>query len=308
MPIRLVIFILVITSLLSGCVLSRIVDRGKVEQHPLTEQDRREALSSQKVSEALSMFHEGDFLDRDSAIQTLTEALQLNPDNFDARFYRGLAYVRTEQPVMAEDDLRRASKIKPSDAKTRYLLGYALWKSGKSREAVEWLTTAIEKNSSFSEAYTLRAIIRASLGDHQLAVADYDQAIGLSPGVFDPWFNLGVAQLDGQRYEDAYRAFSEALSIKPGSAEAFEGRAHALIGLERFEEASRDLHFALSIKPDNPDIRVLYAEALEKSGDTAGALRAYRQAEAQYRAAGQEEDAAAAGAKAARLTVHLKTS
>lgn len=299
---RLTIVLLITASLLSGCVLKRIVNKGEVEHHPMSEQDRREATASQKVSEALSMFHEGDFLDRENAIGILTEAVHLDPENFDARFYRGLAYLHSGLPQPAERDLKKAVDIKPSDAKARYLLGYTLFELGKSQEAIKALTGAIEKNPSFSEAYAQRATIHSRLGDHERAIEDYHQSIALAPGAFDPWFSLGVALLELKRYDEAYRAFSEAMSLRPDSGAAFEGRARALTGLGRFEEAARDMHFALSINPENTELRALYAEALEKSGDKGGALREYRRAEAQFSRQGETDDAARMNAAIKRLT------
>lgn len=289
---RLIVILLIAASLLSGCVLKRIVNKGEIEHHPMSEQDRREATSSQKVSEALSMFHEGDFLDRESAIGILTEAVHLDPNNFDARFYRGLAYLRAGLPQPAEDDLARAVELKPSDAKARYLLGFTLFETGRSQEAIDALTGAIEKNPAFSQAYAQRATIYSSIGDHERAIEDYHQAIALAPGAFDPWFSLGVAQLELRHYAKAYRAFSEAMALQPDSGAVFEGRSRALMGLGRYEEAARDMHFALSIHPGNTDLRAIYAEALEKAGDKGGALRAYRRAAAQYETDGRKAEAA----------------
>lgn len=305
---RVVLITLVFASLLSGCVVTRIIDKGEVEHHPMSDQDRREATASQKVSEALSLFHDGNFLDPQGAVRTLSEAVELDPDNYDAHLYRGLALARLGEYSRAEQDLMRAASLKPSDARSRYLLGYTLWQAGRSLEGIHALDEAIRRNPSLTQAYTQRGAIRAELGEHEKAIEDFRQAMSLSPGDFDPRFRLGQSCLMLEQYQQAYRAFSGAASLKPDSAAAFEGRARALMGLGRYDDAARDLHFALSSNPDNADLRALYASTLERSGNLGGAIRAYRRAAAGFRNQDRMDDAKRMDEAARRLMDQRKTS
>ena len=84
----------------------------------------------------------GDYL---AAIEDFTKAIQINPDDGDAYFYRGNAF----------------------------------YELGDKPEAIEDYTQAIKINENDADAYINRGSLRDELGDTQGAVADFQVAADL---------------------------------------------------------------------------------------------------------------------------------
>ncbi len=117
-----------------------------------------------------------------AAAADFTQALQLNPDDADAYFYRGMARETLGDDPGALEDYSQSLQLRPNNAL----------------------------------AYDKRAVIRARLGDRQGAFQDFDQAQQLAPDlalVYQHRGNLraavgdqGGAVADLQQAADLYRA------------------------------------------------------------------------------------------------------
>src|ERR1700678_2074808 len=74
------------------------------------------------------------------------------------------------------------------------------------------------------------------------------------------WNNLGIAYLDQQQYSDAVRAFNEVAKLRPDYADAFTNIGLTEIQWEKYDSARGSILKALSVSHDNP--RALYYLAL----------------------------------------------
>ena len=74
------------------------------------------------------------------------------------------------------------------------------------------------------------------------------------------WNNLGIAYLDQQQYSDAVRAFSEVTKLRPDYADAYTNIGLTEIQWEKYESARGSILKALSLNRDSA--RALYYLAL----------------------------------------------
>ncbi|GJN92270.1 hypothetical protein Rhopal_005300-T1 [Rhodotorula paludigena] len=88
------------------------------------------------------------------------------------------------------------------------------------------------------------ALIHATVGQHDQAVAAFDRAIALDSYFAVAYFQSGVSQFLLGRYEAARRDFDDALAFKLFSCEVRFNRGLSLIYMGRIEEGMRDLEQA----------------------------------------------------------------
>ena len=90
-----------------------------------------------------------------------------------------------------------------------------------------------------------KAVVANNLGDAQFdarryeeAAAAYLQATRLSPGYAEAFQNLGDAYQELERYEDAVNAYKQAVKLKPNYTEAYDGLGDAYQAMNRPAEAA----------------------------------------------------------------------
>jgi len=80
-----------------------------------------------------------------------------------------------------------------------------------------------------------RGIGHAAEGDLDSALADFDAALDVSPGMIEGYYNRGNVNLDLRRNEDAIRDFSTVIEAEPQFAFAWLNR-----GLAREQAGDRN--------------------------------------------------------------------
>jgi tetratricopeptide (TPR) repeat protein len=160
----------------------------------------------------------------DDAIHAASEAIELEPENYQARRYRAGAYWYSEQFVNALQDYTHLIEV---------------------------------QEEPDVAAYNGRGQVYAELGDYELAVQDLEQAVEIGrksdPSALPYSLSgLGKALAGLGRLEEAELAFRESLALKPDNAWLHFNRG--LLYLTKNEPREAGLCFELSLRLSNPKL------------------------------------------------------
>ena len=75
-------------------------------------------------------------------------------------------------------------------------------------------------------------------GQHDEAIAKFNEVIAKVPNCADCYYNIGVAHTQRQRPAEAEAAFKKTIELKPDSAEAYTGLANLYNGQKKFDLAA----------------------------------------------------------------------
>lgn len=180
----------------------------------------------------------------DAAAAAYLAALSIEPNDREAA--RRLIELRAGRGALPQTaaDLRALLAGRPRSAALWTALGQTLRRLGDGTASVEAARRALDLDAAHTDALVLR----------------------------------GDLALDARRPEDAALDFARALENAPGHADAQLGRARALFALDRPGEADEVLAEALRSHPRLSAAVTVRGEYLERRGDTAGAVDAYRRA------------------------------
>lgn len=131
---------------------------------------------------AAAFSRSGDF---EQAIAHYKEAVAINPGSAEMQFNLGNALARKGDWAGAIASYQNALSTEPDPvkaAKVRNNLGGALEKIGKSDEAFEQFTKAVQINESYPEAHCNLARMLAQQGRRDEAIAHLKEALRLRPG------------------------------------------------------------------------------------------------------------------------------
>ncbi len=238
---------------LSDLTVRRAGWLAELDAHAVTaELLARQALTLQRLERAAE------------AQELVTLGLQFDPASPKLKDLQG-TMLAASQPQTALPLLAEAANRYGAGQAAQLLYGRALRAAGKPDEALPWLIKASDGGND-SAAWLERALCRAELRQHELAVADYQKAAQLRPGDMAVARGLGNAyvewgvELDRQRKKsDAEQAFTQAIILYPRNARAFFCRAQVRINQNKRDQAIEDLRAALALEPNYGEARRLLA-------------------------------------------------
>jgi len=180
--------------------------------------------------------------DLPGALKAATEAVRIDPDYVDGRFY--LANVLQ---LLGRD----------SEAITAY--GEVLRLDGQYEDALYNLSLVLEKTGRFAEAVSDLERLTATRPDH---------------GAARRLLTACLARLG--RNHEALEHASRAVALEPNRADARYNLAVLLTQTGADAAAVEHFEALLALQPDDVEARFLLGEAFERLGDKAAAIREYR--------------------------------
>jgi tetratricopeptide (TPR) repeat protein len=179
------------------------------------------------------------------AIDSLTQAIALDPNSFDAQFYLGRVQYAAYDFQGAARSLSAAVKLNPRHAEARFFFGTVLEATGES----------------------------------EAALAQYQELIKLSPESAFGLTGLGALLVKQGKMDEAIGALKRAIALDKKSFEANWALGRAFVLTEKFQEAIESLRLAVSLSPDRADAHYQLGLALRRAGLTEEAKREFETVE-----------------------------
>lgn len=193
---------------------------------------------------------------------------------FGAALLSACVTTRTPLPEATGDATKdRITASDESDgskrAKVRMELAAAYFGRGQMTTALDQVKLAIIANPNQSEAYNLRGLIYANLGDDVLAEESFRRALQLNPRDADAMQNFGYYLCQKKRYPEANAMFDQALAV-PRYLDAprtllTQGVCQAQAG--QLAQAEATLLKSYQLDPGNPSTAVNLSEVLYRRAD-----------------------------------------
>lgn len=174
-------------------------------------------------------------------------------------------------PPAASPDLRTASDMTDADRRARLHMELAsgYFGRGQANTALDEVKKVIAVRPEMPEAYNLRGLIYASMGQPERAEESFQQALKLNPADADSMHNLGWFLCQEQRYAEAAAQFDRAMAQPryrdvPRTLLA-KGLCQARAG--QLPEADRTLSRSFEMDPSNPATAFNLGEVLFRLGE-----------------------------------------
>ena len=175
-----------------------------------------------------------------AAIAAFKTTVALSPQDFEAQYELGAAYLRVDDASQAVVHLRQAAKLKPGDRSTLYQLCRALQKAGKAEEA-----KACEQE--------LSAKIRTGLASAATELTETELN------------NAGVELEKAGNLAGALEKYRAAVRLNPTQTVFRRNVALALCRLGRWDEGIAELQEVLKENPDDAEATKALYIALENA-------------------------------------------
>jgi Flp pilus assembly protein TadD len=172
--------------------------------------------------------------------------------------------------------LQTAARGAPDDPDYHHILGEALLRAGRVREALASCREAVERDplrSDYRFALGCAAWLGGRLEEAERAFRD---AVHLRPGDPSSLAALGTTLVRLGRDEEALAPLAQALRAEPQRAEAHASRGVALVRRGRVEDGLAALRHAVRLRPGEPDLQRNLGLALAAAGRPSDAVDVLR--------------------------------
>lgn len=131
----------------------------------------------------------------------------------DAAFVQaaGVQFAEMGAFAHAEVFLKNLCELTPEDPMPWYNLAISLGREGRYSEAIAAYDQALAIEPTFSDCYFQKAECYSMMGDNAGAVETLSAYVAKEPEDGEAWVDLGVAQSDLGRFQDAYVSFESAV-------------------------------------------------------------------------------------------------
>ncbi len=173
---------------------------------------------------------------------------------------------------------RNVLQTEPQNVWAQYLLGSLHFQRREFVQALARFDLALAVKPGLFEPLAGRGAALSNLGRHDEALAAYDAVLAANPGHAQSWSNRGNALLTLGRVEEAVRSYDKALALMPDFADGWRNRGSALMQLGRIEDALASFDKAVALNPGFADAWEDRATALTQLGRRGEAVIAYDRA------------------------------
>jgi tetratricopeptide (TPR) repeat protein len=175
-----------------------------------------------------------------------------NPQSTGEFVVAGMVKSEKGDDKAAIDSFTEAINLDGNSAEAYYRRGISKYRRGDKPGAVADYSEAIKLNPDYTNAYYNRASIRFfDLNDYAGAVADYTEALRLNPNDALSYYNRGAARSKLKDREGVVADFTEAIRVRPTYVEAYIERGRFRNSLGDRQGAIADFTSAIQLAPEN---------------------------------------------------------
>lgn len=214
----------------------------------------------------------------DEAIESLQQALRLNPEFVEARYNLGSMLQECGRLEEAATAYRNALKIRPELVEARNNLGNVLASLGRPQEAVEEYRRAIATRPSYAEAHANLGAALHRLGQIDKAIGCYRQSLKFNDQQPLVHHQFGIALREAGQLDEAVAVVRRVVTLRPDYAEASITLSTLLVDQGHPSEAIAAAKQAITARPNWPGGYNKLGIVLRTCGRSGEALEAFRHA------------------------------
>jgi len=206
-----------------------------------------------------------------SSVSKWRDILKKEPDNAEAHYALGLAYLNQGLREAALQHLQKASLLAPESPIVQYNLALALFNDGMVviesdayRNVVKAIDYASLLDPSFREAEAFKHYFMAQkLENIDLAqsITEYEATIKACPGIPVFYNNLGVVYFKLKKYQLAEKCYLQAIGIAPKFGLVYSNLCHLCYETHKYQDGIKYGRKAVEFINPNPFLPVYEANA-----------------------------------------------
>jgi tetratricopeptide (TPR) repeat protein len=187
----------------------------------------------------------------DQALSDLENVFSRDPENIEGRLLQSDIWLARRETEKAITELEKLDKAFPGLPPVKYRLAQAFLRENKTSQAVAALDQALSSNPNYTEAILLRAELNLRTGQDRTAISALEDLLRKNAGLRPAQFLLADAYRTAGRFDDAANIFHEQIKVTPNAPEPYFFLGLTELQQNKTKEARMSFEKVLELSPDN---------------------------------------------------------
>jgi len=212
----------------------------------------------------------------EQAMAKYLQALEVNPNNFEAHFHLGNELYNQKKFDEAIKHYRAALDVNYESPSTHFNLGMALLAQKKIKAAAMHFKNAFDIKPDYTKAYLFRGIALQRLEKYDHALICFKIVVEREPNNIQALTRLASTFRSLDQLDDAFSCFMQAARLKPNDAGIYLELGNTLNTQDKTTKALEMYEHALSLNPKNIQAQYNRSYTLKKLSRIKEAIREYK--------------------------------
>lgn len=137
----------------------------------------------------------------------------------------------------------------------------------EAKEYIKLYTASLTLNPRIVENYIKRGNAYSYIGEHDKAIADYDQTIKLKPNYAKAYYNRGDAYRDKVDFDQAIADYTKAIELNANYVDAYYNRGKLYDEAGAYDKAVEDFSTVIKLDPEHADASGFRATLCRDKGE-----------------------------------------
>lgn len=226
------------------------------------------------------------------AEEMFKQAIEEEPQNWEAHLYLALALAQQEKYAEAEESFTYAREIAPEDKKElvygnqhkffvdNYNQGITRNSTKNYDEAVEFFKKAVAVEPTYAKGHVNLGVAYSMLGENDKALAAFQEAVRVDPTSVEAWENLGITYQAMREYTKAREAFAKMVELDPDNVNGKYALADMYFNEGNHEKALEFYEQTAETQTDDPALQYQIGASNFSLEDYSEAAMAFQKAAA----------------------------
>ncbi|MBW1712684.1 MAG: tetratricopeptide repeat protein [Deltaproteobacteria bacterium] len=198
------------------------------------------------------------------AVLELEAAVEVNPGQFGAFLYLGMAYNNLGRFDKALEAFNRVEELSPEYLPVKTKRAVVFYNQARYKQARDNLKRLVAQNPHWADMHYRLGLVYVALGQHQAGIEELEKALAVNPAYLKARISLGLLLGYTGRHQDSVEVLETILKERPDFADVHYHLGQVQASLGRLDQAQASLERALELNPG-------YFQALFGLGTVLGA-------------------------------------
>ncbi len=183
------------------------------------------------------------------AVVTMNKVIELEPNEADGYYWRGIAYEANNEYEKAITDFEKTNNLESENGRGFSGMSGIYLSQKDYTKALEFIDKAIAKDKKDSDYLISKSKIYTSQNEHQLAISTMNKVIELNPNDAGGYYWRGVARLPAKDTLGTIKDYEKVISLEPTKSRGYLGLGEVYQDKEDYTNAYKMIDKAIAVEP-----------------------------------------------------------